>query len=481
MSLPAECVTRAPAAATANFLEILGLLLESSPALLGVKDLDGRYVFANRELEHLFRAEPGRIAGRSDGEFMLPAAAFALEELDRAVARLGHPSKSLDRFSFDGRGMDCATVRFPYRDDAGTIIGTGFVAIEVHAPAGTAAADGLSIDSARRTIVELEQAVQDLLQRASTDALTRAWNRSRIEDSGRHEISRLERYGHPVSLVFIDIDHFKRINDTHGHGAGDEVLRGMCDVVRRCLRSTDLLGRWGGEEFLLLLPNNGLTSACLLAERVRAALAAHAFPQAGRVTASFGVAQCMAGESWESLLARADAALYRAKHGGRNRVEVDALGDADEDAAERLDAGFVRLVWRSNYECGNTLIDQQHRGLFEKGNSLLAAAVNGYAKEDVRPLIDDLIASNIAHFQAEEAVMAMAGFPDAAGHAESHQQLIAHALELARLHAVGELGPGELFQFMAYEVIAGHILREDRKYFPYLNKEGMAGAMPACT
>lgn len=325
-----------------------------------------------------------------------------------------------------------------------------------------------SLENARRTIADLRQAVVDMTQRASTDRLTDAWNRSRVEEIAAQELMRLERYGHPVSVVFIDIDHFKRINDQHGHAAGDVVLRGFCDVVRRCIRATDLLGRWGGEEFLLLLPNNGLVSARLLAERIRRALLQYRFAEVGTVTASFGVAQGRGGDTWATLLERADAAMYRAKSNGRNRVETDAAEDGHGEEMEHLDAGFVRLIWRKAYESGNAVIDAQHRDLFEKANGLLVAVMNGHGKDDIRPLLDDLMASNRTHFRTEESIFAASPFPGANRHAAIHYSLETRAAELAAQYAADALVPGELFQFLAYEVIARHILGEDRKFFPYL-------------
>lgn len=465
---PQELESPALATASAHFMELLGLLLDGSPALIGLKDLDGAYVFANRELESLFALPAGGAVGRSDREFMTLGAATALAERDRQVAEHGEPTKSFDEFVVAGRRLGCATVRFPYRDGAGATIGIGFVAIEARDRGAAGRDDSLSMENARRTIAELRQAVAEMAHRAATDRLTGAWNRARIEEIASQELLRLDRYGHPVSVVFIDIDHFKRINDTHGHGAGDGVLRGFCAVVRTCIRSTDLLGRWGGEEFLLLLPNTGLTSARLLAERIRAALAQRRFGDVGIATASFGVAQGRAGEAWPALLERADAAMYRAKAAGRNRVEAEAGAEGVAEDGERLDAGFVRLVWRRAYESGHPVIDEQHRRLFEKANDLLSAVMNGQGKDDITPLVRDLMESNLIHFRAEESIFMASPFPGAEGHAGVHESLMARTQQLAAKYAADELALGELFHFLAYEVIARHILSEDRKFFPYL-------------
>lgn len=160
-----------------------------------------------------------------------------------------------------------------------------------------------------------------------TDKLTGLLNRRRFDEALPDEALRAERYKHPLALVILDVDHFKRYNDRHGHPRGDGVLRQMGKVLVRTKRSTDMAFRYGGEEFCLLLPETGLGEAKELAERVRLAveredfLGEHTQPGA-RLTASFGVAALAPGEEPRALVQRADDALYRAKEHGRNRVEV---------------------------------------------------------------------------------------------------------------------------------------------------------------
>ena len=126
--------------------------------------------------------------------------------------------------------------------------------------------------------------------------------------------------GEMWSVLLVDIDHFKSVNDTHGHQAGDEVLRAVTTSLRQELREGDVLGRWGGEEFLALLPATGLEGALVAAERLRRAVSLRTFPYAGSVTVSIGVASARPGDHLERMVARADAGMYRAKRAGRNRV-----------------------------------------------------------------------------------------------------------------------------------------------------------------
>ena len=163
-------------------------------------------------------------------------------------------------------------------------------------------------------------------QQALVDGLTGVANRRRCEEGLATEIARADRLGTPLALVLADLDDFKAVNDTHGHAVGDEVLRAFACVLRETVRESDLAGRWGGEEFLLLLPGTGVDGAAQLAERIRLALArmpiAASDGSAFVVTASFGVAPHRRGGDDGTLYAAADEALYRAKAAGKDRVEL---------------------------------------------------------------------------------------------------------------------------------------------------------------
>jgi diguanylate cyclase (GGDEF)-like protein len=170
---------------------------------------------------------------------------------------------------------------------------------------------------------ELERAFDRIGQLAIRDDLTGAYNRRFLMDALGRERSRAERMGEPYSVCVIDIDHFKSINDTLGHAAGDAVLRHFASIAPRGLRAIDTFGRFGGEEFLLVLPGTGRQGALAAAERMRAAVHDASFPGLPpdrRVTITIGVATHAKGEEATALLARADEALYQGKRAGRNRV-----------------------------------------------------------------------------------------------------------------------------------------------------------------
>lgn len=155
---------------------------------------------------------------------------------------------------------------------------------------------------------------------SSTDQLTEILNRHAMQERAAIEIARALRYKGPLSLVLFDIDRFKEFNDAHGHNEGDRVLRTTALTVKSLLRKMDVFGRWGGEEFLVLLPHTGLDGAHATAEKIRLAAAASGDGPPAGVTVSLGVAEFRPEETFERLVERADEAMYRAKSGGRNRT-----------------------------------------------------------------------------------------------------------------------------------------------------------------
>ncbi|MGQ5525532.1 GGDEF domain-containing protein [Chitinimonas sp. PSY-7] len=168
-----------------------------------------------------------------------------------------------------------------------------------------------------------------------TDPLTGLANRRHFEDFTQKEYLRIQRSGGTLSVIMVDIDHFKRVNDRYGHAIGDEVLRHVADLLSKGTREVDLAARFGGEEFVLLLPGTNVDGAMICAENLRISVQetqVSAFPE--RLSASFGVAQYQVGDTIDSLLKRADEALYVAKNGGRNRVEAAFPNAAEVESQE---------------------------------------------------------------------------------------------------------------------------------------------------
>jgi diguanylate cyclase (GGDEF)-like protein len=200
---------------------------------------------------------------------------------------------------------------------------------------------GLAIWLASQASIALENARlhHTIQQQATTDDLTGLVNRRRFLEALDGEIVRAEALGTPVSIVLVDLDHFKLVNDRFGHQAGDDVLRQFASRALAHLRDVDVAGRLGGEEFAVVVPETNAAGAAAAAERLRQSLAALPLPagaESALVTASFGVAERVPGEGGSDLLRRADAALYQAKREGRNRVVIAApVADGEARSVER--------------------------------------------------------------------------------------------------------------------------------------------------
>jgi diguanylate cyclase (GGDEF)-like protein len=198
------------------------------------------------------------------------------------------------------------------------------------------------LSAAQKEIQRQRQEVASLAAEARTDTLTGLPNRRSFDEDFARRFDQWQRHQIAVSLVMVDIDSFKKFNDSHGHHTGDEVLRLTAQVLKRTLRQMDLTARIGGEEFAVLLPNTRLKDATAVAERLRAAVASEQFRVGGqelRVTASLGLASVLVDEDAETLYKRADAALYAAKNSGRNRA---FLHDGTNAIAIARDASVVR-------------------------------------------------------------------------------------------------------------------------------------------
>ena len=182
------------------------------------------------------------------------------------------------------------------------------------------AAIALANADAQAQLIEKNQLLEVL---SISDPLTGLYNRLRLDQVLLDELARRQRSAADLSVILLDLDHFKSVNDRHGHQVGDQVLAAVAMLLKNGSRHLDVVGRWGGEEFLVVCRETDLAGAALLAEKLRSAIASHAFSVGGQRTASFGVATLRDQEDIDTLLARADAALYRAKDAGRNRVETE--------------------------------------------------------------------------------------------------------------------------------------------------------------
>jgi diguanylate cyclase (GGDEF)-like protein len=227
------------------------------------------------------------------------------------LVKAGYPGKGAERIEVP---LQAGTVSF----GSLMLFGEDFSDEDRITAASLASHAVVALDNARlHRIVE---------RQALVDGLTGLANRRQCEESLADELARVERFGGPLAVVVADLDWFKDVNDRYGHPTGDAVLREVAALLREMLRTIDLAGRWGGEEFLLILPGTDLAGGARVAERIRVALAGRiVLAQDGTpmpVTASFGVAATSGGTIGSELFAAADAAMYEAKRAGKNRVQT---------------------------------------------------------------------------------------------------------------------------------------------------------------
>ncbi len=176
--------------------------------------------------------------------------------------------------------------------------------------------------SRQEALVIIQKQNKQLFELANVDALTNIYNRRRLNKALDEYSESHKQQNKQFSVVILDIDKFKNINDNYGHNVGDSVLKEVSELIRANIRANDILGRWGGEEFMLVLAETTVEEAALVAENLRALLDKHDFKFVGSVSASFGIAGCDKQNNMENLINQADKALYTAKEKGRNRVEV---------------------------------------------------------------------------------------------------------------------------------------------------------------
>lgn len=178
------------------------------------------------------------------------------------------------------------------------------------------------ISQEKEILKKLKNQKESLKKMAQTDYLTNIYNRSKFDNILEYECKKHERYKENFSLVFIDIDYFKKVNDQYGHDVGDSVLVELCNIISKNIRTSDTFARWGGEEFVLLLSQTTLSQAKRIATKLRKLVEFYEFEVVGNITVSMGLVQYEANDTIDEFIKKADEALYKAKEKGRNRVEI---------------------------------------------------------------------------------------------------------------------------------------------------------------
>lgn len=437
-------------------------------------DINGHWLDANPRLAELLGFEtPEQMLGQSFMDF------WSQENRDQVGESCENfkPENRIDRelklIRRDGKPITVLITSRTQRDAKGDFQRTHCILIDIsERRAMEAQIRDLNVNLESTVVertAELAHANEALRRLARRDVLTELPNRLAANERLRSEFVSMKRSDAAYAVLMIDIDFFKRVNDTHGHAVGDQVLQRVAQVLRATLRESDFVARFGGEEFLALLPATELAAARQVAEKIRQAVEASPDPAAGAITLSIGVAVANDEQASETVaVLDADNALYFAKNQGRNQVQLAPESLARAKADETIAADLVHLAWRDAYKSGNAVIDTQHRALFKDVNQLLGAVLGEREPQDVLALVNRFLADVVQHFREEEAILTQVAYPRVAEHAVLHRALIEQAGELARRYGAGSLSLGELFAFLARDVVAHHMLVADREFFSYL-------------
>ena len=314
---------------------------------------------------------------------------------------------------------------------------------------------------------QLSRQNRELHLKASTDELTGLKNRLLLDSQLSAEKEMAVRYNLPLSLILIDIDFFKVINDNHGHPMGDQVLKTIALICRNNLRITDQIFRWGGEEFLIISPHTDSISAEHLAEKLRVLVESNHFDSVGTVTISCGVATLTLNEETQDWFKRVDEALYQAKKQGRNRVAVSYSSPHPGYPSQNSNL----LKWQNTWESGHSLVDAEHKELVGLANRLLGISFSMGMGKELGPALKDFMDHSAVHFSNEEEVLKQCGYPDVAEHRRLHQQVLSQGEHMVNLYQHGKLPFSEVFNFLVNQVLMDHLLGEDTKFFPWTRQE----------
>ncbi|CAK0765132.1 membrane hypothetical protein [Azospirillaceae bacterium] len=321
-------------------------------------------------------------------------------------------------------------------------------------------ADGLPryFISQVQDITDRKHAEEQIKNLAYLDSLTKLPNRRLLLDRLTIMMASCKRDRHHYAVVFIDLNKFKQLNDTHGHDIGDRLLVEVADRLRKSVRESDTVARLGGDEFVVLL--GGLPSDCY-----------EAVKQAKTVVAKVQHSLCepyILGDVRHIGSASVGLKIFNGEYDDPDII----LKEADRAMYENKRGEIpINVLWSSGYCSGNSIIDQQHEAFFLCINELINFMAFGNARAILGNLIDPLVRDIASHFSDEERILADVGYPHLKAHAHLHKDLLRRIEQMKQLLDEDALTTGEFFWFITHDVVEKHILEADRDYFPWTNCE----------
>ncbi len=256
----------------------------------------------------------------------------------------------------------------------------------------------------------------DLESKYILDRFTKIYTREYFNLRLKEEVGSSLRHSHPISMVYFDLDHFKNVNDVYGHSAGDDVLLEVVARVKTLIRIEDIFARWGGDEFILLLPNTDLEGAEYVAERVRTGIESLETNRSYGVTASVGCSEWKAKEYIESWFIRTDNALYTSKNTGKNKVTV-SNHHTEKNILSKVD-------WDERSNSGCKVIDDEHKAILERCNTIVESALEQSSFDETIRNVEILLLEMEQHFKNEIKTLQKSGYPDVEKHQRIHDVLL---------------------------------------------------------
>lgn len=335
----------------------------------------------------------------------------------------------------------------------------------------------LKVLNLKRSNRSLILAEMDLLEKneelnslSMTDTLTGLMNRRAIEPIIVNEINRMNRYNSPVSMLILDLDHFKRVNDNYGHEFGDRVLQHVAEMIRQICRKTDNFARWGGEEFLILAADTNSDNAIYLAEKIRRKIESSSVDSFKDLTVSIGISEYHRGEDFQDWFKRADIALYEAKDDGRNRIAVHKDDRYKEQPSGQLQ-NILRLEWKNDYSSGIDKIDDLHRTLFFYSNRIIDTVLNNEGHSRILETLQEMLAVVKDCFLQEIRILDKIDFGDLENHRKEHEKLIEGMDNTIYLFQEDEADSIVMLNYITKKIVLGHMVNSDKKYFHLMQRK----------
>jgi len=294
------------------------------------------------------------------------------------------------------------------------------------------------------------------------DQFTGVFTREYFDTRAKEAFYHAKRNNYPLSMLYFDLDHFKRVNDRYGHLIGDKVLLAIVKIVNATIRKEDVFARWGGDEFIILMPETDLSKVKIIAERIRYKVENCEICKSLKVTISMGCSQWVENEYLESWFLRTDKALYKSKNTGKNKVSY-----YDKKLENDI---LLKIEWSEKWSSGNYKIDQEHKKLFLMCNNIIEKSLSRSASDNIINNIESFFHELRSHFREEIEILEKVRYHNLEAHKKRHDEILSQGDQIFQHTKKNRITLIELFSFLVHDVIIGHLVKEDAIFFKHLSK-----------